>query len=298
MKARRQTVILELIDREPLHNQEQLRRRLRQRGLGATQATISRDIAELGLVEAGGRRRVSAVHGRRHHTGHRPDGPPARRGRVPAAGRARPAARGPEDRHRAGAAAGLGDRPDASAGGRRHDCGRRHHSHHRSRCPSRRRAGEALRAICRQVASACSKGRIRFMTTLWSGRFDTAPDAAAFEFGASFRFDRRLFEDDVTGSLAWARALAQGRRPVGRGGRRRSSRRSARCSSRAGRLRRSSTGPDEDVHSFVERLLVERLGDAGRRLHTGRSRNEQVSLDLRLYLRRRIPVLQHGTRRA
>ena len=51
-------------------------------------------------------------------------------------------------------------------------------------------------------------------------------------------------------------------------------------------------GPDEDVHSFVERLLVERLGDTGRRLHTGRSRNEQVSLDLRLYLRRRIPLLQ------
>jgi argininosuccinate lyase len=53
-------------------------------------------------------------------------------------------------------------------------------------------------------------------------------------------------------------------------------------------------GPDEDVHSFVERLLVERLGDAGRRLHTGRSRNEQVSLDLRLYLRRRIPLLQRS----
>jgi argininosuccinate lyase len=53
-------------------------------------------------------------------------------------------------------------------------------------------------------------------------------------------------------------------------------------------------GSDEDVHSFVERLLVERLGDAGRRLHTGRSRNEQVSLDLRLYLRRRIPLLQRA----
>src|SRR4029077_15702976 len=53
-------------------------------------------------------------------------------------------------------------------------------------------------------------------------------------------------------------------------------------------------GPDEDVHSFVERLLVEKLGDAGRRLHTGRSRNEQVSLDLRLYLRRRIPLLQRA----
>jgi transcriptional regulator of arginine metabolism len=54
MKARRQTVILELIDREPLHNQEQLRRRLRQRGFGATQATISRDITELGLVKQPG----------------------------------------------------------------------------------------------------------------------------------------------------------------------------------------------------------------------------------------------------
>ena len=130
-------------------------------------------------------------------------------------------------------------------------------------------------------------------TTLWSGRFDTAPDAAAFEFGASFRFDRRLFPDDVAGSLAWARALA-----------------------RAGVLTPDDarhiehaltgilelgvanpdfvTGADEDVHSFVERLLVERLGDAGRRLHTGRSRNEQVSLDLRLYLRRRIPALQQA----
>jgi argininosuccinate lyase len=54
------------------------------------------------------------------------------------------------------------------------------------------------------------------------------------------------------------------------------------------------SGDDEDVHSFVERKLIERIGDAGRRLHTGRSRNEQVSLDLRLYLRRRIPALQSG----
>jgi argininosuccinate lyase len=49
---------------------------------------------------------------------------------------------------------------------------------------------------------------------------------------------------------------------------------------------------DEDVHAFVERQLVERIGDAGRRLHTGRSRNEQVAVDLRLYLKRRIPELQ------
>src|SRR4029079_4986993 len=49
---------------------------------------------------------------------------------------------------------------------------------------------------------------------------------------------------------------------------------------------------DEDVHSFVERELVQRVGDAGRRLHTGRSRNEQVALDLRLYLKRRVPLIQ------
>ena len=49
---------------------------------------------------------------------------------------------------------------------------------------------------------------------------------------------------------------------------------------------------DEDVHAFVERELVARVGDAGRRLHTGRSRNEQVAVDLRLYLKRRIPEIQ------
>ena len=54
MKARRQTVMLELVDREPLHSQEQLRRRLHQRGFDATQATISRDIKELGLVKRAG----------------------------------------------------------------------------------------------------------------------------------------------------------------------------------------------------------------------------------------------------
>jgi argininosuccinate lyase len=131
------------------------------------------------------------------------------------------------------------------------------------------------------------------MTNLWSGRFDSAPDAAAFEFGASFRFDRRLFEDDVTGSLAWARALAQAGVL---------SKEEARQIEEAltAILERGRSDPafvdgaDEDIHSFVERLLVERLGDAGRRLHTGRSRNEQVSLDLRLYLRRRIPMLQRA----
>ncbi len=129
--------------------------------------------------------------------------------------------------------------------------------------------------------------------TLWSGRFDTAPDPAAFDFGISFGFDRALFEDDVAGSIAWAEAL-------GAGGVLSAEDVSAIVSGlRAilGEGRRDPayvSGADEDVHSFVERKLVERIGDAGRRLHTGRSRNEQVSLDLRLYLRRRIPVLQQA----
>jgi argininosuccinate lyase len=129
--------------------------------------------------------------------------------------------------------------------------------------------------------------------TLWSGRFDTAPDPAAFDFGISFGFDRKLFEDDVTGSLAWAEALqaAGVLSPQESGGI------VAALTEILEHGRRHPewiAGPDEDVHSFVERQLIERVGDAGRRLHTGRSRNEQVSLDLRLYLRRRLPLLQRA----
>jgi len=134
------------------------------------------------------------------------------------------------------------------------------------------------------------------MSTLWSGRFDAAPDAATLEWGSSFGFDRRLFEDDVTGSLAWARALA--RAGVLSDGEAAAIAAALTRVLEHGRSDPSSvTGPDEDVHSFVERLLVQELGDAGKRLHTGRSRNEQVSVDLRLYLRRRIPILQGGVAR-
>jgi argininosuccinate lyase len=137
------------------------------------------------------------------------------------------------------------------------------------------------------------------MTTqhLWSGRFDAAPDAATFEWGSSFQFDRRLFEDDVTGSVAWARALARAGIISQEDGVRIEAALAEILA--AGRATPEYVdGPDEDVHSFVERELVAKVGDAGRRLHTGRSRNEQVSLDLRLYLRRRIPALQGALRGA
>ena len=133
------------------------------------------------------------------------------------------------------------------------------------------------------------------MAHLWSGRFAGDPDAELFAFGSSFRFDRRLFEDDVRGSLAWAaglaragvlssddaRAIAAGLEEILEKG-------------LNDRSFVSDTHGDEDIHAFVERELVARVGDAGRRLHTGRSRNEQVAVDLRLYLKRRAPQIQRA----
>jgi argininosuccinate lyase len=128
--------------------------------------------------------------------------------------------------------------------------------------------------------------------TLWSGRFAGELDRDVFAFGKSLAVDKRLIDDDITGSQAWAEAL-------GRAGVLSETDVRAIAAGLEGIRARVREDPsvldladDEDVHSFVERELVERIGDAGRRLHTGRSRNEQVSLDFRLYLKRRIPELQ------
>jgi argininosuccinate lyase len=128
---------------------------------------------------------------------------------------------------------------------------------------------------------------------LWSGRFDVDPDKALLAWGASFSFDRRLFEDDVAGSLAWAEALARaGVLTVPDADAIRRGLTSILESGRADP--KFLTGADEDVHSFVERVLVERIGEPGLRLHTGRSRNDQVAVDMRLYVRRRVPDLQRS----
>ncbi|MEW5982687.1 MAG: argininosuccinate lyase [Acidobacteriota bacterium] len=134
------------------------------------------------------------------------------------------------------------------------------------------------------------------MTThLWSGRFESDPDPDVFGFGVSLPVDRRLFDDDVTGSLAWAEALATAGAITPAVAE--AIRNGLTDILQAGRLDPAFVaGADEDVHAFVERQLVERIGEAGKRLHTGRSRNEQVSLDLRLYLRRRIPLLCRAVR--
>jgi len=133
------------------------------------------------------------------------------------------------------------------------------------------------------------------MSHLWSGRFDADPDPDVFAFGSSFAFDRRLFEDDVRGSLAWTEALrnadvltAEDADAIAGG--------LTAILEEGTRDPAFVNGDDEDVHAFVERQLVERIGEAGKRLHTGRSRNEQVALDLRLYVRRRVAALQGSVR--
>ena len=127
---------------------------------------------------------------------------------------------------------------------------------------------------------------------LWGGRFTGEADAEFARFNASFRFDRRLLEADIEGSLAQAEALA-GAEII--------------SWEEAGRIayalkeisRKASEQPDyldgreaEDVHSFVEAELVSMIGDPGYKLHTGRSRNDQVATDLRLFLRGEIDSIQ------
>lgn len=133
------------------------------------------------------------------------------------------------------------------------------------------------------------------MAHLWSGRFAGDPDAELFAWGSSFRIDKRLFEDDVRGSRAWAAGMA-------RAGVLSAADAAAIDKGLAEILQKGLDDPgfvtpehgDEDVHAFVERELIARIGEAGRRLHTGRSRNEQVAVDLRLYLKRRIPEIQRA----
>jgi argininosuccinate lyase len=128
------------------------------------------------------------------------------------------------------------------------------------------------------------------MAHLWSGRFDTEPDPAVFGFGVSLPFDKRLADEDIEGSLAWAAALANaGVLPAADA----DAIREALLGIREAIRQDPSLldGDDEDVHACVERLLIARVGDAGKRLHTGRSRNEQVSVDLRLYFKRHVPQL-------
>src|SRR5215212_4805334 len=132
---------------------------------------------------------------------------------------------------------------------------------------------------------------------LWGGRFEGESDPGFAEFNNSFRFDRRLFEADVVASIAYCQALeGAGVLNAEEGSQIRNALDTI--------LENGRTGEDyfddssEDVHSFVEARLIELTGDLGRRLHTGRSRNDQVATDFRLWLRSAIDDLDTTLRNA
>lgn len=125
------------------------------------------------------------------------------------------------------------------------------------------------------------------MATLWGGRFTEDTDSATRKFNDSFAFDSRLWYSDITGSIAHARMLGiQGIIPEGDAKAIVDGLESLRMDIMTEKV--GLSGDYEDIHSFVEAKLIERIGEVGKKLHTGRSRNDQVALDMKLYVRGRM----------
>jgi argininosuccinate lyase len=130
---------------------------------------------------------------------------------------------------------------------------------------------------------------------MWGGRFKGRLDPRLDALNRSFPFDRRLFDEDITASVAWARALRHAGvldgselEAVVKG--------LERVRQEFAQDRFRSRATDEDIHTAVERRLVELVGSAGEKLHTGRSRNDQVATDLRLWLRKACDLLRASIR--
>jgi argininosuccinate lyase len=122
------------------------------------------------------------------------------------------------------------------------------------------------------------------MKKLWGGRFQGEADKEAEAFNASLPFDKRLFRQDIRGGAAHAEMLGgQGIIPAPDAEAIVNALKAISDDMESGRLVIDSGA--EDIHSFIESELVSRVGDAGRRLHTGRSRNDQVALDMRIYVK-------------
>jgi len=122
------------------------------------------------------------------------------------------------------------------------------------------------------------------MGKIWAGRSEGALSAVADSFNSSIAFDSRMYKQDIRGSIAHAKMLARcgiisddDKNEICKG------LEEILSDIEEGRLAIDMTA--EDIHSFVEQTLTERIGDAGKKLHTARSRNDQVALDLRMYLR-------------
>ena len=122
------------------------------------------------------------------------------------------------------------------------------------------------------------------MAKLWAGRTDGQTDRLADDFNSSIGFDCRMYRQDITGSMAHAAMLgATGILPKADADTLIDGLQTVLDDLGSGKLQFDPTC--EDIHMFVEQVLTERLGDVGKKLHTARSRNDQVALDLRMYLR-------------
>ncbi|MBE7045039.1 MAG: argininosuccinate lyase [Ruminococcaceae bacterium] len=122
------------------------------------------------------------------------------------------------------------------------------------------------------------------MAKLWGGRFQKNTDAKVDDFNSSIRFDQRMYRQDIRGSIAHAKMLGkQGIIPQEDADKITAELARILEDIEAGKIEFLIDA--EDIHMNIEKILIDRIGDAGKRLHTGRSRNDQVALDIRMYLR-------------
>ncbi|MCA1950428.1 MAG: argininosuccinate lyase [Treponema sp.] len=130
---------------------------------------------------------------------------------------------------------------------------------------------------------------------LWSGRLEEKPEAEAFAFESSISVDSRLAQEDIAGSRAHVAMLVE-RGIIPAEAARAIDEELKRIAAELASGKLAIDQNAEDIHSFIEGVLTERLGDAGRMVHAGRSRNDQVAVDLRLYLKRVVPEIAEEIR--
>ena len=127
--------------------------------------------------------------------------------------------------------------------------------------------------------------------SLWGGRFQDGSSAMFRTVNDSLPFDRVLASQDIRGSIAWARAIAKaGVLTQDEHQQLEEALKALLVKADAGELDFDASS-EEDIHSFVEATLIEQLGDVARKLHTGRSRNDQVATDFRLWTREHVDLL-------
>lgn len=125
------------------------------------------------------------------------------------------------------------------------------------------------------------------MAQLWGGRFTKETDQLVYRFNASITFDQKFYKQDIEGSIAHVKMLAK-QGILTETERDDMVRALEEIKSEVESQKLEISTEYEDIHSFVEAELIKRLGDTGKKLHTGRSRNDQVALDMRLYTREQI----------